>query len=243
MKKERSLYVGTSGFYYSQWKNTLYKGAPAAQWLAEYAKIFNSVELNGTFYRVPRLTTLQSQAAKTPGDFKFSAKVSRYITHILRLNNCRDKINEFTDLLQNGFGEKLEKLLFQMPPSFHYSEEKLEMIEKNINDSPLNVIEFRHISWWNEVVFKFFREHRYVFCNVDFPGLQPPFADTGKHFYLRLHGVPQLFKSVYTDERLREIAADIPGSCSVYCIYFNNTYYDYAHENARILRAMLGARK
>src|ERR1051326_6570386 len=212
--EKKKIFIGCSGYYYRSWKEKFYQGAASSHWLEEYSKTFNTVELNGTFYKIPLLRNLKKQAKQTPADFKFSVKANRYITHILRLKNCKLENEKFANLLLKGFGEKLGKILFQMPPKFHYKKENLEVIEKNISDSEVNVIEFRHISWWNETVFNFFKSHKYVFCNVDFPKLQPPFFSSGKYFYLRLHGVPKLFSSNYSEKRLKEISAQIPKGCS-----------------------------
>src|ERR1051325_10765449 len=105
--KGKKFYIGCSGYYYRTWKE-------------EYSKVFNTVELNGTFYKVPLLKNLKKQARQTPLGFKFSVKANRYVTHILRLKNCKKENEKFENLMLKGLGNKLEKILFQMPPSFHY---------------------------------------------------------------------------------------------------------------------------
>lgn len=238
----RRFLIGCSGYYYRSWKEKFYHNAPASQWLAEYSKVFDSVELNGTFYKAPLLKNLRKQAAQTPHNFKFSVKANRYVTHILRLKNCKRENEKFENRMLKGLGIKLEKILFQMPLNFQFGMENLKRIEKYISDSNLNVIEFRHISWWNDTVFDFFRKHKYVFCNVDFPGLQSPFVNPGKEFYLRLHGVPGLFSSNYTDERLKEIVERLPQNCSTYCIYFNNDAKGHAFRNGQTMKRMTAAK-
>src|SRR3954463_8893601 len=99
--------LGCSGYYYRDWKEEFYNDAPASQWLSEYSKVFNSVELNGTFYKVPTVENLKKQAAQTPAGFKFSAKASRYVTHILRLKKSRKESLAFEDLLFKGLANKL----------------------------------------------------------------------------------------------------------------------------------------
>jgi uncharacterized protein YecE (DUF72 family) len=237
--KGKKFLIGCSGYYYRTWKEKFYNNAPASQWLEEYSKVFNTVELNGTFYKVPVLKNLKKQAKQTPPGFKFSVKANRYVTHILRLKNSKKENETFENLMLKGLGNKLEKILFQMPPGFHYKEETLEAIEKNIADSELNAVEFRHISWWNETVFDFFKSRKIVFCNPDFPGLQPAFVASGNNFYLRLHGVPKLFASNYTEKRLKEIANQLPGDCKTYCIYFNNDAKGHAYENAQSLKKII----
>ena len=122
--------------------------------------------------------------------------------------------------------------MFQLPPSFHYTEENLERIINNIPHQPNNIIELRHISWWNDTVTKAFKKANLTFCNVDFPGLKTEFVFTSSIFYLRLHGNPELFKSSYSKEQLQNFYKLFPVDCSNYAIYFNNTYYEAGYTNA-----------
>lgn len=232
-------YIGCSGYYYPNWKKEFYpQKLPPSKWLEYYSTIFNTVELNGTFYRLPKLTDLKKQFERTPANFKFSVKVSRFITHIKRLKDSKDLITEFSDLIHSGLENKLHRLLFQMPPSFHYSEENLENIMNNIPQGHLHVIEFRHQSWWNDTTIKALKKNKIVFCNVDYPGLQNPPVNTTKEFYMRFHGVPELFKSEYTQHELEVFAAQFPKSNS-YTVYFNNTASGAGYRNAMQLINLL----
>jgi uncharacterized protein YecE (DUF72 family) len=232
-------FIGTSGYYYPQWRENFYKGKPA-QWLSEYSRVFNSVELNGTFYRLPKVHALKKQADQTPDNFRFSVKASRYITHILRLKEAKQTIKDFEELIEEGLGKKLGRILLQMPPSFLYKEETLEALLENVPDKTRMVIEFRHASWWNEEVYKIFRKKKYTFCNVSFPGLDVPVVDTGKHFYFRFHGVPELFKSSYSDKELKSYVKRFPKTTRENYIYFNNTFYQAGYENAQTIMKLLG---
>lgn len=235
--------IGCSGYYYPEWKGSFYpEGLGTSKWLGYYSTIFNSVELNGTFYRQPKIENLKKYARMTPADFRFSAKASRYITHVLKMKEARTFVDEFSLLLERGLEEKFDKLLFQLPATFKYSEENLESVFGTVPSDSRNVIEFRDISWWNETVFSRFRESNLVFCNVDYPGLQPPFVSTGKKFYLRLHGVPELFHSPYSAQRLKEIAGNIPRDIDYANIYFNNTAGRAAFTNAADLAGMLAGK-
>ena len=195
--KSRINLVGCSGYYYPQWKGEFYPSKlKPADWLKYYSSVFNTVELNSTFYRLPKFTDLKRYYNNTSDDFKFSVKVSKYITHTMKLKDTRLQVKNFMDLILSGLTDKLDKILFQLPPSFHYSENNLELILENIPASPRNVIEFRHNSWWNEKVETSFKKAAYTFCNIDYPGIQNNFIHTSAYFYLRLHGFPQLFKSL-----------------------------------------------
>ncbi|HSZ72350.1 MAG TPA: DUF72 domain-containing protein [Cytophagaceae bacterium] len=232
--------VGCSGFYYTAWKNKFYPtGLQPKNWLAYYSTVFNSVELNGTFYRTPKLSDLTKYAHSAVHDFRFSVKASRYITHVLKLKDSKQHIEDFQDLITEGLQNKCAHFLFQMPPSFHYNEENLNRILENIAHFPTNVVELRHLSWWNEEVEKAFKQVGLTFCNVDFPGLNTYFMHTSSHFYLRLHGKPELFKSSYDVEALNHFCKQVPVSAQSVNVYFNNTYDEAGYTNALQLQEML----
>lgn len=223
--------IGCSGYYYPQWKNKLYpKGVPPGNWLAYYSTVFNTVELNGTFYRTPKLADLQKYRKVTQDSFTFSVKMSRYITHVQRLKE-KQSVTEFQDLIAQGLEHKLQHFLFQMPPSFRYSEENLDLIIDHIPHTPQNVVELRHISWWNDDVKAAFKKAKLTFCNVDFPGLNSYFIHTSSSFYLRLHGSPELFKTPYTAVQLNQFYQMIPDA-ETCAVYFNNTITEAGYQNA-----------
>jgi len=229
----RKFHIGCSGYYYPSWKGKFYpENLQAKQWLEYYSSKLNTVELNSSFYRVPKISDLKKYSGITPAYFTFSAKMSKYITHILKLKNSRQLIDDFQNLLREGLGDKLSYFLFQLPPSFQFSSENLETIISNIPHEINNVIEFRHQSWWNNDVKNEITNAGITFCNVDFPGLATPFINTTTNFYLRLHGNPELFKSCYTRAQLSDFYEKIPANCTKCTVYFNNTTYEAAYTNA-----------
>jgi uncharacterized protein YecE (DUF72 family) len=235
-----TYHIGCSGYYYPSWKGKFYPaGLQPRDWLKHYSTIFNTVELNGTFYRTPKLSDLQKQQAMTPDDFRFSAKMGKFITHNNRLKGMQQDIVAFQDLLREGLGGKLTHFLFQMPPSFHFSEENLESILSNVPHLPENVVELRHASWWNETVRAAFLKAGMTFCNVDFPGMESYFMTTSPHFYFRLHGNPELFKSSYSQEELKQFVSKLPKGVADYSIYFNNTYFEAGYTNAQQLLSII----
>ena len=226
-------YIGCSGYYYPAWKKKFYpEGLQPKGWLESYSRIFNTVELNGTFYRTPKPADLKKYYDVTPPDFRFSVKMSKQITHIRKLKETQELIEEFQALIRDGLQEKCMHFLFQLPPSFHYTDENLSLVLEVVPHHPENVIEFRHVSWWNEIVRKKLSEAGITFCNVDFPGMETFFIHTTRSFYLRLHGNPVLFKSAYEIQDLKRFYEDIPEECQDRCIYFNNTYYEAGFTNA-----------
>ncbi len=232
-------YIGCSGYYYPGWKNKFYPaGTQPKNWLHYYSTVFNTVELNGTFYRTPKLADLKKYATVTPDYFRFSVKMSKYITHVLKLKNSKIEIEKFQSLIVEGLGNKLNCFLFQLPPSFHYTEENLKLIISNIPGDIKNIVEFRHISWWNKEVESALKNNGLTFCNIDYPGIHSYFIHTSSLFYLRLHGNPELFKSAYSEAELKELYKNFPTESKRYNIYFNNTYYEAGYTNALQLKEL-----
>lgn len=231
-----NYFIGCSGYYYPQWKDKLYpKSLPQSLWLSYYANFFNTVELNGTFYRQPTLQMLRNYVENTPDDFRFSVKASRFITHIQRLKE-KQPVLEFQALIDEGLGARLNHMLFQMPPSFVFNQENLDKVITIIPNDPRNVIEFRHNSWWNDTVRETLTQANITFCNVDYPGLDTPFIQTTQNFYLRLHGNPELFRSPYSEAQIARFHQQFPTDAAQYSIYFNNTITEAGYENALFLQ-------
>ena len=232
--------IGCSGYYYPAWRVKFYpEELQPKEWLQFYSSVFNTVELNGTFYRIPTPGSLKKQYEATPTDFKFSVKMSKQITHFNKLKETKTLIAEFQNLIKEHLKEKVSHFLFQLPPSFQYSEDNLKLLLENIPNSSENVVEFRHISWWNKTVQQKLEEADITFCNVNFPGMETFIIQTTSRFYLRLHGNPVLFKSSYAKEELEKFRDEIPGNSESVSVYFNNTYYEAGYTNARELRKLI----
>jgi uncharacterized protein YecE (DUF72 family) len=152
--------TGTMGWSYDDWRGPFYAaGAPSARLLEEYAKVFSTVELDTTFYGVPRPSTLDGWAAQVPDGFLFTAKVPRAVTHERRLLNASEAAQDFGVLLQKHLGPKLGGLLLQLPPDFSAESELdrrtfdtfiSELTDPRHPASTLPwVVEFRNASWVN----------------------------------------------------------------------------------------------
>jgi len=233
MKKE-SLYIGCSGFYNTDWKGTLYpEDAKNRDFLTLYSKEFNSVEINSTFYRKPTIKTLVKWYGETPDDFKFFIKIPKAISHEKRLKDCKEEISEFCMHIQSGLQEKLSGFLYQFPPSFKNSQENIDIIFNNLDFNYINVIEFRHESWWHEDIFKILKDKNIVFSGVSFPGNLPEnvIANSMNILYYRLHGKPVLYKSGYSEDFLNDLARKIQDFEKTTFVFFNNTWGTAAIEN------------
>ena len=240
--QEKNLYIGCSGFYNNDWKGTLYpEEAKSKDYLSLYAQQFNAVEINSTFYRKPTAKTLQKWFDETQENFKFFIKIPKTISHEKRLENCREDIGEFCTQIQTNLKEKLAGFLYQFPPSFKNTEENLNLILENIDDQFLNVIEFRHESWWDSEIFKILQEHKIIFSGVSFPTKlsEDVIINSQDVLYYRLHGKPVLYKSEYSEDFLNDLAHKIKDSKLKSFIFFNNTWGISAVKNGLYLKKIL----
>jgi uncharacterized protein YecE (DUF72 family) len=238
----RKWWIGCSGFYYKSWKEIFYpKNLPQRKWFEFYCQSFNSVELNVTFYRFPRVTDLQSWYNRSPEDFRFTVKAPRLITHYKRFNNSERELNEFYNTVSKGLGDKLGSILFQLHPAITYSESKLEQILNVLDPSFINVIEFRDPSWWRPDVEKALQRANVTFCGISYPKLPDDVHKTAKAMYYRFHGVPKLYLSSYSKPKLEAIVNNIKNKRGVsdVFIYFNNDIEVAAVKNAKTVQGLI----
>lgn len=241
--KNIQWFVGCSGFAYREWKEVFYPAKlPQKEWFPFYTKHFNTLELNVTFYRFPTIKSLQGWYEKAPEHFLFSTKVPRSITHFKKLQDTERMLADFYGLLAEGLKEKLGCVLFQMPPQFTYSEERLELLINAVNKSFNNVAEFRHESWWRKDVQTTLKKHDITFSGVSFPKIENDNAVLNVPLcYYRFHGVPRLFYSEYDEPFLDKIVDQIKNGKKIKkaFIYFNNTASTAALNNARYIKKIL----
>jgi uncharacterized protein YecE (DUF72 family) len=239
-------YIGTSGWHYDDWRGRFYpEKLPKTKWLEFYARHFPTLELNNTFYRLPSEQAFTNWYDSSPSDFTFAVKVSRFITHIKRLKDCGDEVNNFMSravILK----EKLGPLLYQLPPGLQRDDDRLISFLSILPHGLKHAIEFRHESWLTDEIFDILRRHQVGFCVFDMPSLTSPLAATADFAYIRFHGSDSLYSSCYTDEEMADWAAKIEQLAenleSVY-IYFNNDIAGYALQNAATIRDYLEKEK
>ncbi|KAB1232211.1 DUF72 domain-containing protein [Chryseobacterium viscerum] len=240
--KKGSLYIGCSGFYNNDWKGFLYpENTPGKDFLSLYSKTFNAVEINSTFYRKPTAKTLQKWYDETPEAFRFFIKIPKSITHENRLENSKEEIAVFCNHIQSNLKEKLSGFLYQFPPSFKNTPENTERIINSMDHAFLNVIEFRHRSWWQKEVVDLLKAHNIVFSGVSFPGDLPEdiIINHPQTLYYRLHGKPILYKTEYSENFMNEFAEKIKDHKQTLFIFFNNTWGTAAIRNALYLKSIL----
>ena len=188
------LRFGTSGFSYNDWVGTFYpQRMPRREWLSYYAREFNSLELNSTFYALPASSAIESMIAKTGEDFSFAVKANRELTHQRQYDS--GTFVAFANMLRPFIdNDKLGCILAQFPYSFGFNQQNwdyLEFFRERLRDLPV-VIEFRNVHWIKSEVFNFLRSYNIGYCCVDeprLPGLLPPLAEaTSNVGYVRFHG-------------------------------------------------------
>ena len=235
-------FIGTSGWHYDDWRSRFYPEKLAkAKWLEFYARHFSTVELNNSFYRLPSETAFANWHDSSPADFTFAVKVSRFITHIKRLRDSEEAVENFITRAK-FLGEKLGPLLYQLPPNMHRNDDVLESFLSSLPRGLKHAIEFRHQSWLDEEVFQILREHNAGLCIFDMPDLHCPLKATADFAYIRFHGSSSLYSSCYSDEELADWAkriADLARDLKIVYIYFNNDIDGFALKNVITIRDYL----
>ena len=182
-----NLYVGTSGYSYKEWKGSFYpEDLPDKQMLHFYGEHFRSVEINNTFYRMPKAQLLESWAAEVPSDFKFVLKAPQRITHLQRLKDVGDSVSYFLDVA-GVIKDRLGPLLFQLPPNLQKDAARLRAFLALLPPGRRVAFEFRHQSWFDDEVLGLLRGHHAVLCIAEAENdLETPCVSTSDWGYLRL---------------------------------------------------------
>ncbi len=234
-------WIGCSGYFYWGWKGKFYpEDLKPSQWFKYYSNFFNTVEINSTFYRFPKKSSMRKWYREAPENFKFTVKVNKEITHLHRLKGVKDRLNEFYKIVSEALQEKLGTFLFQLPPSYKFSEENLTRIMETLDPEFRNVVEFRHESWWDTRVYELLEKNNIIFCSVSAPSLTDNLIKTSEVGYIRFHGVKGWYNYDYNEEELSLWAEKIKkvNFEEVY-VYFNNDYNAYAPYNAQKLKEFL----
>ena len=213
--------VGTSGYSYAEWKGSFYPEKIAAgEMLGFYASRFPTVEINNTFYRMPKEPLLQGWAGQVPGSFTFVIKASQRITHIKRLKDCGEVLG-FLYATTATLGPRLGPILFQLPPNFRKDVPRLRSFFDDMPERRRVAVEFRHASWFDDEVYAALRERNAAWCVAE-TGEEgdPPFVATADWGYLRLRRVE------YSDDDLRSWADRVRSQS------WGETFVFFKHEEA-----------
>lgn len=233
------LRIGTSGYQYDHWRGVFYpEDLPKKRWFEHYASVFDTVEINNTFYRLPEAHTFQAWHDRTPPGFCYSLKFSRYATHRKRLLEPAEPVHRF--LSRAAYLDPLiGAILVQLPPHWHANPQRLEAFLQQLPKERRWAVEVRDPSWLQEEVYSVLERYRAALCIHDMIPDHPA-RITAPWVYLRYHG--SHYGGSYSSEQLRSQARLI----SVYLnegldvfAYFNNDQAGFAVQNALELREFL----
>jgi len=240
MAKGISIRIGTSGWMYNHWQRIFYPDKwPKSKWLEYYAGQFDTVELNASFYRLPNPKTFKGWKERTPDNFLWSVKASKFITHIRRLKDPAEPLSRLYNSI-TGLGEKLGVILFQLPPSLSFDEKVFIDFCESLDPNFRYALEIRHPSWINSRVSAVLSEFNMALCISDTAGRYPSSeAITADFVYIRLHGPRSLYASEYSEEELRVWAEKVIDWNKNAFIYFDNDFKGHAIKNARRLKEIL----
>lgn len=236
------LRIGTSGWHYMHWVGPFYPANTRAEdFLPYYAARFNTVEINSTFYGLPSEETVTAWRERTPEDFVFACKASRYITHMKKLKDPDASTERFLAAVA-PLGRKLGPILFQLPPRWHANVDRLDRFLARLPTGLRFAFEFRDETWFNDAVYDVLRCYSAALCAYEIAGHAAPLIATAGFDYVRLHGPGEAYQGRYPDEALdtwaKRIDAWLAAGHDVYC-YFDNDQLGYASADAVRLRDRL----
>ena len=235
--------IGCSGWNYADWRGRVYPpGCPPRRWLAHYATLFDTVEVNSTFYRLARPAAVARWVEETPPDFAFAVKASRYLTHVKRLTDMEQGVERLyagiAPLVESG---KLGPVLWQLPANFRRDDDRLASALERLPPGR-HCFEFRHASWFTSEVFGLLHTFGVALVLGDDPRRPlPPHELTADWTFLRFHHGHRGRRGNYSETELRAWAERIAAmrrTVEVHA-YFNNDWEAFAVRNAQRLKRLL----
>ena len=242
MGSQAAARVGCSGWQYKHWRGSFYPGGlPVSRWFEHYATVFDTVEVNNSFYRLPEAATFQSWAERAPIRFLFAVKASRFLTHMKKLKDPESPLERFFDRVRR-LGRHLGPVLYQLPPGWKLDVSRLEHFLHVLPRDARHVIEFRDSSWYDARALELLDRYGVALCLHDMRGSATYRERVGPFVYVRFHGVAGTYSGSYSNQRLRSWAAWLAdqrdSGCDVHA-YFNNDTGGHAPRNALTLRRYL----
>jgi uncharacterized protein YecE (DUF72 family) len=239
----RQVRVGCSGWNYAEWRERIYpKGLPPSRWLEHYATLFDTVEVNSTFYRLPRVDAVARWVEQSPPGFVFAVKASRYLTHVKRLQELGEGVKRFYAHIEPlARSPKMGPVLWQLPRTFKRDDERLAGALEALPPGR-HCFEFRHESWFVDETYDLLRRHGAALVIGDHP--QRPFQAhelTADWTFIRFHYGHRGRNGNYSERELEQWAARIDRwrrRVDVYA-YFNNDWMGFAVRNGLRLKKLL----
>ena len=234
--------IGCSGWQYRHWRGGFYPARlPQSRWFEHYASVFDTVEVNNTFYRLPERATFAAWAERAPAGFEFAVKASRFLTHMKKLKDPEEPVERlFTRM--TALGPHLGPVLYQLPPGWTLDVERFQQFLEILPKHVRHVVEFRNPSWYVPAIRSLTVAHEVAVCLHDMPGSAPRRDAVGAFVYVRFHGSSERYGGSYSEDRLQRWADwlndRLDEGRDVYA-YFNNDVGGHAPPNALTLRRML----
>jgi uncharacterized protein YecE (DUF72 family) len=238
-----TIHIGTSGWYYKHWMSVFYpNGTSPGDRFKFYARHFDTVEINNSFYKLPAMETFEKWRDAAPGRFTFAVKASRFITHMKKLKDPSTSSAKFF-LAAEHLGPKLGPILFQLPPHWHLDIQRLEEFLAALPTGYRYVFEFRDATWLDPNAYQLLREHNAAFCVHDFADMTIPHEITADFTYVRFHGPTSTkYSGSYSEAQLRRWAEWIREqrtTLKAVYVYFNNDPGAAAVANALTLKRLV----
>jgi len=242
MEGQRRIHIGTSGWHYAHWKGPFYPpGIKSEEMLVFYASHFQDAEINASFYHLPKAETLENWYEIVPEGFLFSAKASRYITHMKKLKDPEEPVRTFLESI-GRLGKRVGPILFQLPPNWKCNVDRLRHFLEILPPQFRYCFEFRDPTWFDEGIYTLLRQADAAFCIYELAGTFSPCEVTSDFVYIRLHGPAAAYEGSYNDEALAGWAKALTRWAEegkeVFC-FFDNDQNGYAAQNALTLKRML----
>jgi uncharacterized protein YecE (DUF72 family) len=236
------VHIGTSGWHYKDWSGTFYpERLPAKGFLEYYTRHFHTVEINNSFYQLPKKETLKNWRDTVPSDFIFSVKASRYITHMKKLKDAEKSLPPLLKRI-DVLGDKLGPILFQLPPRWGLNLERLNDFLETLPAGFRYAFEFRDKSWLDPMAYEAMEILGAALCIYDIGGYISPKEITADFIYVRLHGPDGPYRGHYDAKTLSgwagAFSAWLRQGMEIFC-YFDNDERGYAVRNALTLQDMM----
>jgi uncharacterized protein YecE (DUF72 family) len=237
-----AIRVGCSGWNYKHWRGPFYpEKLPTKLWFEHYSSVFDTVEINNSFYMLPKAETFDKWREQAPPGFCYAVKANRFLTQAKKLKDCAEPLERMLAPMRH-LGDRLGPVLFQLPPRFRVNPQRLEEFIALLPRDLTHVFEFREKSWLTEEVLALLDARGVSFCAHDMAGSATPRWAAGPIAYVRFHGGEGKYWGRYPDERLLGWADWIVEQSrlgrDVWC-YFNNDIFAHAIDDALTLRAMI----
>jgi len=226
---------------YRHWRANFYPAdLPQRDWLPFYARHFDTVEVNNSFYKLPVKGLFSGWRRRVPVRFLFAVKASRYLTHMKKLTDPVDPLAKLFSRVDE-LGGKRGPILYQLPRQFQKNVARLSTFLDAL-PNPRRVwhaIEFRHESWYDPAVIAMLAERNVALCLHDMPGSVPPRLVTADFIYVRFHGTSSRYGGKYSRRQLDGWAEWLTERHMPAFVYFNNDAGGHAPRDAQVLRALM----